>query len=488
MKRLAILIAAMCLFCGYACATGVAYDCLTVNGHPGYLTAYEVSPDGIWDKVMILVTGFDTDNTSHPINDINTDWQPVIDQLQPSGWDIVIFDYVRGDIDIRQNADNLARFIEVLNTWAIPNYHLAIVGGSMGGIVTRCMFVQENSSMGAETYVSVDSPHYGVYLSAWIEGLAPFLVDAYAGHQMANGEPEYNELYGWMQSVEASPGFMTNIINPMSTLAIALSNGESEWDVDWDDLAIHTKYHPVCSYVYSDGLWSDYMPYHSVCMFNDTGTSSSTHFGYNSYHYNNTATSYFDAKQPNPQTEHSAPPFAVQQAIDFIVAHCTTPVPDTTAPVLTLVGNATMTLNAGAAYVEQGATVYDEGDPNCQVVIGGDVVNTAVAGTYVVTYNATDASGNVATPLTRTVTVVADTIAPVLTLIGPATMTVKLRSTYVEQGATVYDAGDPNCQVVIGGQTVNTRVLGTYVVTYDATDASGNHAIQLTRTVTVVRK
>ena len=44
-------------------------DVLEVNGHPGYITAYQVSPDGIVDKVLMLVSGFDTDNDDHPIDD-----------------------------------------------------------------------------------------------------------------------------------------------------------------------------------------------------------------------------------------------------------------------------------------------------------------------------------------------------------------------------------------------------------------------------------
>lgn len=43
------------------------FDVLEVNGHPGYITAYQVSPDGIVDKVLMLVSGFDTDNDDHPI-------------------------------------------------------------------------------------------------------------------------------------------------------------------------------------------------------------------------------------------------------------------------------------------------------------------------------------------------------------------------------------------------------------------------------------
>ena len=319
MKRYLIILAAMCVFCGYASATGVAYDCLTVNGHPGYLTASEVSPDGVWDKVMILVTGFDTDNTSHPINDINTDWQPLIDQMGPYGWDIVIFDYVDGSIDIKQNSDNLARYIEVVNTWAVPNYHLAICGGSMGGIVGRAMFCQENSNMGADQFVTVDSPHHGVYLSAWVQDLAALLVPGVAGFQMANGQSEFNTLYGWMRGIE-TPAWKAAVIAPMSTFAIALSNGESSWKVTVGNQILHTKYHAVCSWVESNGMTSDYMPYHSTIMTDNQNTNSSG-WATKTYWYQSTAISYFDQKQANPATKHSAPPFAIQQAIDFIMAH-----------------------------------------------------------------------------------------------------------------------------------------------------------------------
>ena len=112
---------------------GVPLDVLEVNGHPGYLTAQEMSPDGVVDKVLVVVKGFDNDNTEHPIDDLNTKYQPVIEELQSDGWDIVVFDYVRGDIDIKQNAENLKHFINYLDGIAVPDYHLALIGGSMGG-------------------------------------------------------------------------------------------------------------------------------------------------------------------------------------------------------------------------------------------------------------------------------------------------------------------------------------------------------------------
>ncbi len=166
-------------------------------------------------------------------------------------------------------------------------------------------------------------------------------------------------------------------------------------------------------------------------------------------------------------------------------------VADTTAPVITLTGAATINLNVGDTYTEQGATATDNVDGNItsSIVIGGDTVNTAVAGTYVVTYNVSDAAGNAATQVTRTVnvTAVADTTAPVITLTGAATINLNVGDTYTEQGATATDNVDGNItsSIVIGGDTVNTAVAGTYVVTYNVSDAAGNAATQVTRTVNV---
>jgi len=302
---------------------GVPLDVLEVNGHPGYLTAQEMSPDGVVDKVLVVVKGFDNDNTEHPIDDLNTKYQPVIEELQSDGWDIVVFDYVRGDIDIKQNAENLKHFINYLDGIAVPDYHLALIGGSMGGIVARTMFVQEYSNLGVDTYVSVDAPHYGVYLSPWVNDLAVLAIDAEAGHQMAHGEPEYKEHYGWLQDVEASPGFIASVIGPIMTQAIALSNGEDQWEVNWADLAIHTRYHPVSSVVKTSGgeFESDYVPYHSAVLLDNTSISKKRKWNRNHYWYDDTTTSYFDVKQANPKTEHGAPVFAMRQAVDFIVAN-----------------------------------------------------------------------------------------------------------------------------------------------------------------------
>ncbi len=80
---------------------------------------------------------------------------------------------------------------------------------------------------------------------------------------------------------------------------------------------------------------------------------------------------------------------------------------------------------------------------------------------------------------------VVDKEKPVLTLVGAERMNLQLDDTYNEEGATCEDNSDKTCSVVIGGDTVDTSTVGTYIVTYNATDSSGNEADELTRTVTV---
>lgn len=82
---------------------------------------------------------------------------------------------------------------------------------------------------------------------------------------------------------------------------------------------------------------------------------------------------------------------------------------DTTPPVITLTGAATMTLTVGGTYTEEGATAND-GESSLKVAITGSV-NTGIPGTYVLTYTATDSAGNSAS-ITRTVQVDAVVVVP----------------------------------------------------------------------------
>ena len=153
---------------------------------------------------------------------------------------------------------------------------------------------------------------------------------------------------------------------------------------------------------------------------------------------------------------------------------------DNVPPVITITGNATVTVELGTSYTDAGATANDAFHGSTPVTSSGSV-NTNAVGTYQITYTATDLDGNTATA-TRTVNVV-DTTDPVVTVTGANPATAELGGTYTDAGATASDASGSVAVVTSG--TVDTSTLGAYTLTYTATDASGNVGTA-TRTVNVV--
>ncbi|MDA7558748.1 DUF5011 domain-containing protein [Flavobacteriaceae bacterium] len=161
---------------------------------------------------------------------------------------------------------------------------------------------------------------------------------------------------------------------------------------------------------------------------------------------------------------------------------------DTTPPIITLVGSSNISLEQGDTYSEQGATAIDnvDGDISDSITIGGDTINTSVVGSYDVLYSVSDGAGNFA-QVSRTVVVSLDTTAPLIILNGFSEVNLNVGDTYSESGATAQDNfdGDLTADIVIDNP-VNTSIAGTYLITYDVSDAAGNNAATVTRTVVVI--
>ena len=78
------------------------------------------------------------------------------------------------------------------------------------------------------------------------------------------------------------------------------------------------------------------------------------------------------------------------------------------------------------------------------------------------------------------------TEAPAITLIGDASVTVNLNSTYTDAGATASDNIDGNItDNIVTVNPVDTSLDGSYTITYNVSDAAGNAATEVTITVTV---
>ena len=98
------------------------------------------------------------------------------------------------------------------------------------------------------------------------------------------------------------------------------------------------------------------------------------------------------------------------------------------------------------------------------------------AGTYFITI----IKKNKSTNFTITINAEEDTTPPVITITGDNPKYIELGSTYTDGGATA-DGGE----TVTTSGTVDTYVLGTYTITYSATDTNGNTGTA-SRTVNVV--
>jgi hypothetical protein len=161
-------------------------------------------------------------------------------------------------------------------------------------------------------------------------------------------------------------------------------------------------------------------------------------------------------------------------------------VEDTIKPVITLSGG-DMTVECHTSFTDPGASASDTCDTNVPVNVSGTVdINTP--GTYVLTYDAADDSGNAAIPVLRTVTVV-DTTPP--TIDCPASITIEPTCPSGAVGSYTLPTGADSCSATVdiartaGPASGSLFPIGTTMVTHSATDPSGN-STSCSFTVTVL--
>ncbi len=161
---------------------------------------------------------------------------------------------------------------------------------------------------------------------------------------------------------------------------------------------------------------------------------------------------------------------------------------DNASPVITLTGDNPQVIAVGEAYVELGATASDnrDGDLTASIAINASAIDSSVPGTYQVTYDVTDAAGNAAITVTRTVTY-EDRTPPVISLVGDDPLVITIGNVYIDPGATASDNvdGDISASITIDASGVDISTLGDYLVTYSVSDAAGNAAATVTRTIRV---
>ena len=158
---------------------------------------------------------------------------------------------------------------------------------------------------------------------------------------------------------------------------------------------------------------------------------------------------------------------------------------DEVAPVITLTGNASITLEVGDSFTDPGATAQDavDDDLTSSIVVTGTVdLNTV--GTYTLTYNVSDGAGNAAVEVVRTVIVEPVSIRLIIPEDIVVTASGYLTAVNLDPDSVASGAdGDGNPLLVSVDQT-GPFVSGTHQIVWSVSD--GNRRVTATQILKVV--
>ena len=165
---------------------------------------YEVflSPDGILDKPLYIIDGFDPSDTRNIAAVYNlltyTDAGGVTQNLgdkvrNQEGFDVVVVNFptytdaaakvIDGGADyIERNALSLVTVMELINAQKVGAEKNVIIGPSMGGLVSRyALRYMETNSLDPKTrlWISFDSPHYGANVPIGLQHLFNYFAYGY---------------------------------------------------------------------------------------------------------------------------------------------------------------------------------------------------------------------------------------------------------------------------------------------------------------------
>jgi hypothetical protein len=141
--------------------------------------------------------------------------------------------------------------------------------------------------------------------------------------------------------------------------------------------------------------------------------------------------------------------------------------PDTTAPVITLIGTSSVNLIVGDSYTDAGATASDNTDGNITAnIVVVNPVNTNTIGTYSVTYNVSDAAGNHAAQVIRTVNIIANPDIAASQVVTDQISALPITKDLLISDATVV----ANARVAYNSLTSNQKELVTNLTTLVAAE------------------
>lgn len=134
---------------------------------------YKVEADIPNTKSLLIVEGFDADNSMYFSKLWETfNRQNLANCILANGYDIYILNFDKPTRDIYLNAETVKKAISIVKNEQLTNNELIVVGGSMGGLVTR-VALREMELAGEDTqtrlWVSFDSPQKGANIPLGVQ-------------------------------------------------------------------------------------------------------------------------------------------------------------------------------------------------------------------------------------------------------------------------------------------------------------------------------
>jgi hypothetical protein len=152
------------------------------GGVAGSGTAYIYRADGhaTLENPVVIVEGFDLDNSLGwpELYDL-LNRENLLEDLRAAGFDAVVLDFTEAVDPIQRNGFVLTELLQMVNSETPPNQTSAIVGASMGGLVSRyALLWMEDQDIPHQVrkLISFDSPQRGANIplgmQAWVEFFA----------------------------------------------------------------------------------------------------------------------------------------------------------------------------------------------------------------------------------------------------------------------------------------------------------------------------
>ncbi len=137
----------------------------------GFDYSYQIGDDNTFDKPIIILEGFDIEN-SVTAQELYNDWESLVSILESNGYDIITLSYENPYKSMHDNSQHLKDLITEVNNKKTGNFELTLIGQSMGGVIIRMALTElENEGYDHQTglYVSFDAPHKGANIPLGIQ-------------------------------------------------------------------------------------------------------------------------------------------------------------------------------------------------------------------------------------------------------------------------------------------------------------------------------